>query len=244
MTTRTPGPKMLLPTLLTLLCALAQAAAQTPARATAAQPAPKTSIKSRHRHIEPNTLAPELYEDRLQMKFTLVDLPGASDPRSTWDASYQLYFISEAEFEKVSREVMRRQQEREPGRTTFGWNPEPADFPVKILLAEGTISKKNIATPPQRIHVHDQIAFKEKIPAELRTKGAHLMTVYSVKVYDASLKVPAYDKGIFFAFPFDDQTDPEKSAPRKIVYTSFYVSPKGEVWESQLPRKDGDTSWD
>jgi hypothetical protein len=178
------------------------------------------------------------------MKFTLVDLPGATDPRSTWDASYQLFFVSEAEFEKVSREVMRRQQEKEPEKKMFGWNPEPADFPGKILLAEGTISKKNIATPQQRIYVHDQIAFKEKIPAGLRTKGAHLLTAYSIKVYDARLKVPAYDKGIFLAFPFDDQTDPEKIAPRKIVYTSFLVSPKGDIWNSQLPRKDGDTTWD
>ncbi|MCA1642073.1 MAG: hypothetical protein LC785_09005, partial [Acidobacteria bacterium] len=106
------------------------------------------------------------------------------------------------------------------------------------------ISKRNIVTPQQRIHLHDQIAFREKIPAELRTKGAHLLTVYSVKVYDASLKVPSYDKGIFFMFPFDDETDPEKIAPRKIVYTSFYVSPKGDIWESRLPRKDGDTNWD
>ncbi|MCA1629440.1 MAG: hypothetical protein LC774_03530 [Acidobacteria bacterium] len=232
MKSRTPSPKIFLPVLFTLLCALAQSAlSQTPAIPREAPTAPKPKFRA-HRRIEPNMLAPELYEDKLSMKFTLVDLPGAADPRSTWDASYQLYFISEAEFEKVSREVIRRQQEKEPVNKTFGWNPEPA------------ISKRNIVTPQQRIHLHDQIAFREKIPAELRTKGAHLLTVYSVKVYDASLKVPSYDKGIFFMFPFDDETDPEKIAPRKIVYTSFYVSPKGDIWESRLPRKDGDTNWD
>lgn len=245
MTTRTPPPKVLLSILSILLCALAPSApSQTPAPAPETQPAPKTMIRSRHRMIEPNKLAPELYEDKLSMKFTLVDLPGASDPRSTWDASYHLYFVSEEEFQRVSEAVMRRQQGQEPGRKTFGWNPEPADFPGKILLAEGTISKKTVATPQQRIHVHDQIAFRAKIPADLRTKGAHLLTAYSIKVYDARLKVPAYDKGIFLAFPFDDQTDPEKIAPRRIVYTSFYVSPKGDIWNSQLPRKDGDTNWD
>lgn len=180
MTTRTRSPKVFVAALLMMLCALAQSAsAQTQAPAPETSPAPKTKITS-HRHIEPNTLAPELYEEKLSMKFTLVDLPGATDPRSTWDASYQLYFISEAKFKKISEGVMRRQQEKEPGRTVFGWNPEPADFPGKILLAEGTISKKDISTPQQRIHVQDNVAFKEKIPAELRTKGAHLLTAYSV----------------------------------------------------------------
>jgi hypothetical protein len=242
MTNRTTSAKILLSVLSVLLCALSQSAA---AQEPAPEASPATKLKFRgHRRIEPNMLAPELYEDRLSMKLTLVDLPGASDARSTWEGSYQLYFISEAEFKKVSEAVMRKQQEKEPGKTTFGWNPEPADFPGKILLAEGAISKKNITTPEQRVHLHGDIPFKEKIPAELRTKGAHLMTVYSVKVYDARLKVPAYDKGIFLAFPFDDQTDPEKIAPRKIVYTSFYVSPKGDIWNSQLPRRDGDTKWD
>ena len=141
MKTRTPSPKILLPALLTLLCALAQSApSQTPAPAAGAPPAPKPKFRA-HRRIEPNMLAPELYEDKLQKKFTLVDLPGARDTRSTWEGSYQLYFISEAEFEKVSQEVIRRQQEKEPERKTFGWNPEPADFTGKILLAEGAISK-------------------------------------------------------------------------------------------------------
>ncbi|HEX8162517.1 MAG TPA: hypothetical protein VF538_11630 [Pyrinomonadaceae bacterium] len=238
MTNRKTSTKILVSVLSALLCALAPRALSQEA-----QPAAKLKFRG-HRRIEPNTLAPELYEDKLSMKFTLVDLPGAGDPRSTWEGSYQLFFISEAEFDKVSKEVMRKQQEKEPGKTSFGWNPEPADFAGKILLAEGTISKKDITTPRQRVHLHGDIPFRERVPAELRTEGAHLLTAYSVKVYDARLKVPAYDKGIFLAFPFDDQTDPEKIAPRKIVYTSFYVSPKGDIWNSQLPRRDGDTKWD
>ena len=244
MTTRTPTPKLLLPALLALLCALAQSALpQTAAPAPGAPPAPKPRIRSR-RTIEPNALAPELYRDTLSMKFTLVDLPGASDARSSWEGSYKLYFISEAEMRQVEEEVMRRQKEKEPGRTMFGWNPEPSDFPGKILLAEGAISKKSLATPQQRVHVHDRIPFKEKIPAGLRTKAAQLLTVYSVKVYDARLKMPVYGRGLFITFPFDDQTDPEQTAPRAVVYTSFYVTPKGEIWDSQSPRKDGDTNWD
>ncbi|MDT7604532.1 MAG: hypothetical protein QOF61_2529 [Acidobacteriota bacterium] len=227
-----------------LLCALAPGASpQTPTTTQETTPAPKPMF-TKHRRIEPNLLAPELYADKLSMKFVLVDLPGASDPRSTWDGSYKLYFISEAEFRKSSEEVMRRAEANSGSATKMvGWNPTPADFPEKILLAEGSISKQNITTPQQRIHLQENIAFKEKIPAALRTKGAHLLTTYSVKVYDARLKVPVYDNGIFMTFPFDDQTDPEKITPRTVVYTNFYVSPKGEVWESQLPRKDGDTSW-
>jgi hypothetical protein len=240
MTTRTLTPKLLLSAL--VLCPLAQPSSPQSPVVQEATPAPKTKI-TRHRHIEPNLLAPELYSDKLSMKFTLVDLPGATDPRSIWEGTYKLYFISEAEFNKVSEEAMRRHQEKEPGAKMFGWNPTPADFTEKVLLAEGSISKKSLATPQQRIHLQEGIAFKEKIPAELRTKGAHLLTSYSVKVYDARLKVPVYESGIFLTFPFDDQTDPEKITPRTTVYTSFLVSPKGEIWESQLPRRDGDTNW-
>jgi hypothetical protein len=238
---RMVSPKLLLSAL--MLCASAHSSSsQSPASAQEATPAPKTKIRS-YRHIEPNLLAPELYSDKLSMKFTLVDLPGATDPRSTWEGTYKLYFISEAEMRKVQEEVVRRRQEKEPDQKVFGWNPTPADFPEKILLAEGSISKKSLTTPQQRIHLQEGIAFKEKIPAELRTKGAHLLTSYSVKVYDARLKTPVYESGIFMTFPFDDQTDPEKITTRTIVYTNFYVSPKGEIWESQLPRKDGDTTW-
>jgi hypothetical protein len=225
-----------------MLCALALGASpQTPAP-TQVTTAPQMKF-TRHRHIEPNMLAPELYSDKLSMKFTLVDLPGANDPRSTWEGTYKLYFISEAEFEKVGRELTRKKSEESGGARIVGWNPNPADFPEKILLAEGTISKKNITTPHERVFMQENIAFKEKIPAELRTKGAHLFSAYSVKVFDAKLKTPVYDSGIFMTFPFDDQTDPDKITPRTIVYTNFIVTPKGEIWESQLPRKDGDTNW-
>jgi hypothetical protein len=239
LTTLTHTPKLLLSTL--LLCALAHLSSP---HAVAQETTPATRKKlTRHRYIEPNLLAPELYSDKLSMKLTLVDLPGAADARSSWEGTYKLYFISEAEFNKVSEEAMRRHREQEPGAKVFGWNPTPADFPEKILLAAGSISKKSLATPQQRTHLQDGIVFKDKIPAALRTKGAHLLTSYSVKVYDARLQVPVYESGIFMTFPFDDQTDPEKITPRTIVYTSFIVTPKGEIWESQLPRKDGDTNW-
>jgi hypothetical protein len=245
MTTRRPSPKILLSVLLTLPCALAQSAlAQEPAPASDVSPAPKTKFRTR-RFIEPNKLAPELYADRLSVKLTLVDLPGAGDPRSTWDGTYQLYFISEAEMRRVEEEVLRKKGAASSGGVRMvGWDPTPADFPEKILVAEGTISKKNLATPQQRVHLQENVAFKEKIPAALRTKGARLLTAYSIKVYDAKLKTPVYESGVFITFPFDDQTDPDRVAPRTTVYTNFLVTPKGEVWNSQLPRKDGDTKWD
>ncbi|MDT7541540.1 MAG: hypothetical protein QOE33_1444 [Acidobacteriota bacterium] len=242
MNTRTLSPRLVLSSV--MLCAFVQSSS--PQRAAPAQETMKSVPQAkftRRRYIEPNMLAPELYSDKLSMKLTLVDLPGASDPRSAWEGTYKLYFISEAEFEKVGRELTRKAREENGGARVAGWNPTPADFPEKILLAEGSISKKNLATPQQRVHLQENIAFKEKIPAELRTKGAHLLSAYSVKVFDAKLKTPVYDSGIFMAFPFDDQTDPDKIAPRTIVYTNFIVTPKGQIWESQLPRKDGDTNW-
>jgi hypothetical protein len=91
-----------------------------------------------YRMLEPDRLAPDLCADRLQAKFTLAGLPGANHPESSWEVSYQIYFISEAEFSRV-QEQMRQALASKGG--AFGWNPRPAHFLEKILLAEGGVKK-------------------------------------------------------------------------------------------------------
>lgn len=270
MNTLAVSPRLLASSL--LLCALAQSSSsqspaptQTPAPAsqsTASQPAttqsatpgtqsgaataartPAPRMKfTNHRRIEPNTLAPELYSDKLAIKLMLVDLPGASDPRSTWEGTYKLYFVSEASMRKAD-EALRKSSAGPGGVRAVSWGTSMADFPEKILLAEGSISKKNLATPQQRVHLQENVAFRDRLPPELRTKAAVLFITYSVKVYDAKLKTPVYHSGLFMMHPFDDEGDPDIFTPRKVVYTSFLVTPQGDIYGSSLPREAGDTRW-
>jgi hypothetical protein len=44
--------------------------------------------------------------------------------------------------------------------------------------------------------------------------------------------------------PFDD--DPAqagKAVPRKVIYTNFFISPKGDLFKSQWPREGDNTNW-
>ncbi|MDQ3908327.1 MAG: hypothetical protein M3268_08270, partial [Acidobacteriota bacterium] len=167
---------------------------QTVATTPAQTRAPRMKFTN-HRRVEANTLAPELYSDKLAIKLMLVDLPGAADPRSTWEGTYKLYFVSEASMRKAEEEVLRKSG---PGGARAGsWDQSLAEFPEKILLAEGSISKKSLATPQQRVHLQENVAFRDKVPPELRTKAAKLFITYSVKVYDAKLKTPVYHSGLF-----------------------------------------------
>ncbi len=210
-----------------------------------AQAQERRPVFGRRHRIEPNLYAPEFYAEKLRLKFTLVDLPGASDAQSRWEMSYQLYFVSEAEFQKALKEEEKKRGNIAPNESrVFAWNPTPADFPVKILLVEGKFNKTNLGTLPDRIYYRDDVFFKSKIADKDRTKGAHLMTAYSAKIFDASLKQPLYTSGLFIAFPFDDaQIAPEKIVPRTTIYTSLKVSPEGGIYPSQLPRGDSDISW-
>jgi hypothetical protein len=169
------------------------------------------------------------------MKMTLVDLPGAEKPGSYWEVFYQLHFIPEEEFWKTVRES------QGVGQTISG----PAQFRRTILLADGKSGKTLLATPTARIHVKKRIAFKSRIPEKERTKFARLMTSYSVKIYDAQLKLPLYHTGFFLAHPFvDDPARPENAVPRTTAYTNFFVSRKGELFLSQSPRNDdNDRTW-
>ncbi|MBV9925480.1 MAG: hypothetical protein JOZ96_10725 [Acidobacteria bacterium] len=183
--------------------------------------------------MEPNLYAPDLYARTLDMKFTLINLPGAARAGSTWEVSYQLYFVPEAQF---------RQALSRSGRS--GTVTEPSQFPEKLLLASGSFSGRRLNSPPNRTRVVGGIPFRDKIPDGERTKFATLMLSYSVKIYDAALKSTVYRSGLWLSNPFDDDpAQPQRAVPRGVLYANFYVSPEGELFESQWPRSGNDTSW-
>ena len=200
----------------------------------------KPGRRTRTIRFEPNVHAPELYADKLTMQFMLVNLPGAGTKGTSWRGEYQLYFIPEAEFEKNKMSNRPAQ-----GGVTSG-ELRPEDFTNKTLLAEGTFKGDGLATPRSRVFLRSSIPFKARIPDVQRTKFAKLLTVYSVKIYDAKLKTTLYKSGVWIAHTFDPDELPsnsEKAVARKAVYSSFFVAPDGDVYTSQWRHETNDTSW-
>lgn len=188
----------------------------------------KPARRTRIIRFEPNVHAPDLYADKLTMQFMLVNLPGAGMKGTSWRGEYKFYFIPEAEFEKTKKKGVQAE-----------------DFNNKTLLAEGAFEKDGLATPLSRTFARS-IAFKARIPDGERTKFAKLLTVYSVKIYDAKLKTTVYKSGIWFAHPFDPDDlspDSQKAIARKTVYTNFFVTPDGDLYTSQWRHEINDTSW-
>jgi hypothetical protein len=171
---------------------------------------------------EPNVATPELYADRLKLKITLTSLPGADDPASALDGSYQIYFIPENQYYSVLDNL-----------AGGGQTLRPSQFPRKILLAEGSIKKTSLSTLPERTFWRDNIGFKERIPERERTKFARLLINYSVKIYDARLKLPLYQSGVFLTYVFE--RPPAKLSARQTLYVKFSVTPQGTLSYSQLP---------
>jgi hypothetical protein len=70
------------------------------------------------------------------------------------------------------------------------------------------------------------------------------MTSYSVQVFDAQLQRTLTHSGVFFPHPFaDDPAQPQRAVPRTALYTSFLVAPTGEIYTSQMPRREDDSQW-
>ncbi|MGH9876894.1 MAG: hypothetical protein ACRD5H_04595 [Nitrososphaerales archaeon] len=193
------------------------------------------------RAVEPNLLAPDLYSDKLRVRMSLVDLPGANEKDSYWEVTYKLYFISEAEYREVSKQILKQSA---PGGGTVTWNPAPSMFPGKILLAEGEFRKTKLSSLQDRVYEQEEILFKSKIPDKDRTKYARIMSSYSVKIFDARLKTPIYESGKFLTMPFTDNPGVKDSAvPRITVYTNFFITSKGQLLASQTPRESQDKTW-
>jgi len=190
--------------------------------ACSAVPAPSQTMTMR----QPNLYAPQLYADKIDFSATLVDLPGAQNKQSYWELSYQLYFIPEARYYEALR-----------GFPQGGYDPTPEEFPGRILLATGHQKKSRLATPPERTILLTAVNFKEKVPDAQRTKFGILLTAYSVKIFDGELNKTIYDSGIFLTHPYETQ-DQKQDLPRKTLYLTFSVTPKGTLNYSQLrPRQ-------
>jgi hypothetical protein len=201
--------------------------------------------KNRIRHlprVEPNTPAPELYADKLALQLMLVNLPGSADASSYWEGSYQLFFVSEAEGRRVIEEKYKQLVPKGGGPVAV--DIQPSEYKGKILLAEGRFKQAGLATLHDRTFRAEDVAFKARVPEALRTKGGHLLTVYSVRIFDARLKMPLYKTGEWMARVFDeDAGGGEKPCARAVVYANFYVTPEGEVFVSQWARDNTKTEW-
>jgi hypothetical protein len=174
---------------------------------------------------ENNLYAPNLYADKLDFVATLVDLPGAKKRQSSWELSYQLFFIPEDKYYAALRRLPKG-----------GSSPTPEQFPGRVLLAEGQKKKTRLSTPEERTIALDAVAFKEKVVDAQRTKSAVLMTAYSVKIFDAELSTTVYHSGIFLTEPYEEN-EQKQAVPRRAIYLNFSVSPDGTLNYSQLRRK-------
>lgn len=202
----------------------------------------KRRNQMRMRQAEPNVLAPELYLEHLRLKLTLVDLPGASDPKSYWEGNYQLYFVSEVEHEKAIQELIKG---RAAGGAAVAADLSLSTFPKKVLLAEGSFKKSGLATLKDRTFILDKIAFRAMVPDAERTKEARLILSCNVKIYDAQLKQTIYRTRLWNAQAplMEDAANPEKDVARTTMYSNFYVTKTGDVYESQWTREGESTSW-
>ena len=182
------------------------------------------------RTATPNLHAPELYSRALKVRITLVDLPGAGDPASCWEMSYRLYHISEESFDKAVR-----------GRRSGGWDPTEADFPGRVLLEGGTFQRGPLSDLQDRTFLSPAVPFKSKVADKHRTKFAHLLIIYSLKISDARLHSTIYKSGSFFDDPFE--TRDGRDAARETFNLSFRVTARGGVEASILPEHATATAW-
>jgi hypothetical protein len=174
---------------------------------------------------EPNLYSPQFYADKLDFEATLVKLPGINKKKSSWELSYQLYFIPEDKYYEALDRLPRGPS-----------NPTPDQYPGKMLLAQGHKKKTGLVTVQDRMITLSGVPFKEKVPDAQRTKFAHLMTAYSVKIFDAQLKTTVYHSGIFLANPFkENPQDQNQDIARKTIYLSFGVNPDGSLDYAQFP---------
>ncbi len=179
-------------------------------------------------NVTPNRYAPEFYSEDLSLKATLVNLPGASVAGSTWTLSYEVYFLPEGE----ARELALKRGGR------LGSETSVSDFPKRIFLGKGSFTKKNLKSLVNRTTTSENFKFKSKIPVSQQMEAARLITAYTMKIYDAKLKKTLVKTRIFYGRVFiGDKQE------RKKLYLSFYVTPSGEVYDSQLEKEDNSTEW-
>ncbi len=187
------------------------------------------------RTITPNQPASELYSDKLSLKITLMNLPGAKQSASYWQAEYKVYFVPEADFTRIVRQLRKEGKHREL---------KPEYFPNKTLLAEGSLKKHKLTTLPERTFIRDGIEFRRKIPAAQQTSFSSILSFYSVKIYDDELKKSIYRSDVSIVPPFDDDSSDRSSfRPRSYLYLNFYVASEGSLNTSNRKSASETTDW-
>lgn len=198
------------------------------------------SIPGQARRAQLAVYAPQLYADKLELRIALIDLPGASETGSNWQCEYQLYFVSEAEHQRM----IERKTSQKPAGATVEFNVDPADYNEKILLAEGQVRGSTVATIRDRTYIAGGIDFRDKVPDAQRTKFAQLLTVYRATIFDAKLGRTLTRSGVWLAPPFIAKDEQDSTVgPRSTLFCNFFVAKEGDVFGSQWPRAADDTGW-
>lgn len=175
-----------------------------------------------------NKYSPNLYVEKLNFRVTLVDLPGAKVPESNWQTSYEIYFVSEENFDNMIPKIGRRE-------------PVLQDFSEKILLAGGDFKKNSLQGISQRIVEKNAVVFATKIPKNSKTEFAKIITFFTVKIYDAKLKETIYRTGLFVLPPF--VSNGSEKNPIRNLFLNFFVTDSGILYTSNLERSKTNTDW-
>lgn len=187
------------------------------------------------RVIRPNRVAPELYNDELSLKITLMNLPGATTPSSFWEVEYRIYFVAEQDFERTVREM------NKAGR---GRSFRPEHFQSRILLAEGKFNKRELTSLKDRTFFRQKIGFRSKVPRNQQTSFSSIMSFYAVRVFDGKLKQDVYGSDVFIVPPFENDTNDGNSLlPRHDLFLNFFVSDKGVLFKSNTKSASESTEW-
>jgi hypothetical protein len=186
------------------------------------------------RTIKPNLMAPELYPDKLSLKITLMNLPGAETSTSYWEVEFQIFFVPEQDFGKNIKDIKKAGKAREL---------RPEYFPTRILLAKGKLNKHSLGTLQERAFVR-RIAFRNKIPPEQQTSFSSLMSFYSIKVFDGKLKKDIYGSDVFIVPPFERDTNDSNSLfARTDLFLNFFVTHDGALYRSNSKSASETTEW-
>jgi hypothetical protein len=197
--------------------------------------AQETKMKIDGRTITPNRIAPELYSDKLSLKITLMNLPGAATSTSYWEVEYQVYFVPEEDFRKNLSDMKKAGKGREL---------RPEYFPTKILLATGKFNDHKLGTLKERAFLRQGIAFRNKIPPQQQTSFSSLMSFFSVKIYDGKLKKDIYESSVFIVPPFEKDSDPHHSLlPRTELFLNFFVADNGSLFRTNNKSASETTEW-
>ena len=192
-------------------------------------------IKVDRRTIRANLIAPELYSDKLSLKITLMNLPGAAASTSYWEVEFQVFFVPEKDFGKNLDDA------KQAGK---GGELKPEYFPTRILLATGKFNKHSLGTFNERAYMRQGIAFRDKVPPEQQTTFSSLMSFYSVKVFDGKLKKDVYGSSVFIVPPFErDTNDSNGLLPRTNLFLNFFVSDDGSLYKSNTKSASETTEW-